>query len=127
MTTYKAKGAIADDDPLAVGCFTGASADARCLERADLLIFFGLDPVELLPGPWRFEGPILALAAHDGYDYPAPPTSFLMGALDRSAGALMEDARPAGWSGAGDRRAPQPASCRLRHDRRRHGARPRTW
>ena len=98
MTTYKAKGAIADDDPLGAGCFTGASADARCLDRADLLIFFGLDPVELLPGPWRFEGPILALAAHDGYDYPVPPTSFLMGALKRSAGALMEDARPAGWS-----------------------------
>ena len=98
MTTYKAKGAIADADRLAVGCFTGASADARCLDRADLLIFFGLDPVELLPGPWRFEGRILALAAHDGYDYPAVPTAALTGALDRSAVALMENARPAGWS-----------------------------
>ena len=37
MTTYKAKGAIADADHLAVGCFTGTSADARCLDRADLL------------------------------------------------------------------------------------------
>ena len=98
MTTYKAKGAIKDTDPLAVGCFTGASADARCLDRADLLIFFGLDPVELLPGPWRFEGPILALAVHDGYAYPAPPGAVLAGALDRSAVALMEDARPTGWS-----------------------------
>ena len=98
MTTYKAKGAIKDADPLVVGCFTGASADARCLDKADLLIFFGLDPVELLPGPWRFEGPILALAAHDGYDYPATPAAVLTGALDRSAVALMEDALPAGWS-----------------------------
>ena len=62
------------------------------------LIFFGLDPVELLPGPWRFEGRILALAAHDGYDYPAVPTAALTGALDRSALALMENARPASWS-----------------------------
>ncbi len=98
MTTYKAKGAVADADPLVVGCFTGASADARCLDKADLLIFFGLDPVELLPGPWRFEGPILALAAHDGYDYPATPAAVLTGALDRSAVALMEGALPAGWS-----------------------------
>ncbi len=98
MTTYKAKGTVADADPLVVGCFTGASADARCLDRADLLIFFGLDPVELLPGPWRFEGPILALAAHDGYYYPATPAAALTGALDRSAVALMEDALPAGWS-----------------------------
>ena len=98
MTTYKAKGAVADADPLAVGCFTGASSDARCLDKADLLIFFGLDPVELLPGPWRFEGPILALAAHDGYEYPAAPGAALAGPLDRSAVALMEDAQPAGWS-----------------------------
>ena len=98
MTTYKAKGTVADADPLAVGCFTGASSDARCLDKADLLIFFGLDPVELLPGPWRFEGPILALAAHDGYEYPAAPGAVLAGPLDRSAVALMEDAQPAGWS-----------------------------
>ena len=98
MTTYKAKGAVADADPLAVGCFTGASSDARCLDKADLLIFFGLDPVELLPGPWRFEGPILALAAHDGYAYPAAPGAVLAGPLDRSAVALMDDAQPAGWS-----------------------------
>ena len=98
MTTYKAKGAVADADPLVVGCFTGASADARCLDRADLLIFFGLDPIELLPGPWRFEGPILALAAHDGYDYPVAPAAALTGPLDRSAVALIEDAQPVGWS-----------------------------
>ncbi len=98
MTTYKAKGAVADADPLAVGCFTGASSDARCLDKADLLIFFGLDPVELLPGPWRFEGPILALAAHDGYEYPAAPGAVLAGPLDRSAVALMEEALPAEWS-----------------------------
>ena len=98
MTTYKAKGAVADEDPLAVGCFTGAASDARCLERADLLILFGLDPIELLPGPWRFEGPVLALAAHDGYDYPARPAAVLTGALDRSAPALMDGAHPAGWS-----------------------------
>ena len=98
MTTYKAKGAVADGDPLAVGCFTGAAADARCLDRADLLILFGLDPVELLPGPWRFDGSILALSLHDGYDYPAPPAAAMHGDLGRSAAALIETMRPAGWS-----------------------------
>ncbi len=98
MTTYKAKGAVADTDPLAVGCFTGASADARCLDGADLLIFFGLDPIELLPGPWRFEGPVLALALHDGYDYPAAPTASLAGELARAVTALIATARPSGWS-----------------------------
>ena len=98
MTTYKAKGAVADAGPLAVGCFTGASADARCLDRADLLIVFGLDPVEILPGPWRFDGPILALSVHDGYDYPAAPAAALHGDLGRAAAALIETAQPAAWS-----------------------------
>ena len=98
MTTYKAKGAVPDAGPLAVGCFTGASADARCLDRADLLIVFGLDPVELLPGPWRFNGPILALSLHDGYDQPAAPAAALHGDLGRSAAALIETAQPAAWS-----------------------------
>ena len=97
MTTYKAKGAIADADPLAVGCFTGATSDSRCLEKADLLILFGLDPIELLPGPWRFEGPVLALAAHDGHAYPAAPAAVLTGDLDRAAAALIEGTEPAGW------------------------------
>jgi len=98
MTTYKAKGAIADTDPLAVGCFTGASADARCLEGADLLVFFGLDPIELLPGPWRFEGPVLALALHEGYDYPTAPAASLPGELARAAQTLIATAQPSAWS-----------------------------
>ena len=98
MTTYKAKGAVADAAPLTVGCFTGAPSDARCLDRADLLIFFGLDPIELLPGPWRFAGPILALSRHDGYEYPAAPAASLHGDLPHAAAALMEAARPTDWS-----------------------------
>ena len=98
MTTYKAKGAVPDAGPFTVGCFTGASSDARCLDKADLLILFGLDPIELLPGPWRFEGPILALSPHGGHDYPAAPAASLHGGLARSAAALMETAQPTGWS-----------------------------
>ena len=126
MTTYKAKGAVADADPLVVGCFTGASADARCLDRADLLIFFGLDPIELLPGPWRFEGPILALAAHAGYDYPAAPAAVLTGPLDRSAVALIEDAQPVAGRSL---RSPRSAAgfARALPWSARAGARPRTW
>ena len=56
MTTYKAKGAVADDDSLVVGCFTGASADARCLDRADLLIFFGPRSDRAAPRPLALRG-----------------------------------------------------------------------
>ena len=98
MTTYKAKGAVADAGPFTVGCFTGAPSDARCLDKADLLIFFGLDPIELLPGPWRFAGSILALSRHDGYEYPAAPAAALHGDLPHAAAALMETARPTDWS-----------------------------
>ena len=98
MTTYKAKGALPDGDPLALGHFTGASADARCLDRADVLILFGLDPIELLPGRWRFDGPVVALAEHEGYDHPATPAATLVGALARSAAALIETPQTVAWS-----------------------------
>ena len=100
MTTYKAKGAIAETAPQAIGCFTGAAAEARCFEGVDLLILFGLDPVELIPGRWRFDGPILSLSVHGGYDYPAPPTVALHGALQRSAAALIEAPHATAWRDA---------------------------
>ena len=97
MTTYKAKGAIAETAPLALGCFTGAAAEARCLEAVDLLILFGLDPVELIPGRWPFDRPILSLSVHRDYDYPAVPTVAVHGALRLSAAALVEAPRAPAW------------------------------
>ena len=49
LTTYKAKGALPDPHPLAMGVFTGGALEEPFVRQADLIIAFGLDTVELIP------------------------------------------------------------------------------
>ena len=59
--TYKAKGAIPDPHPLALGVFTGGALEEAIVRRADLIVGVGLDPVELIPRPWPYTAPVLSL------------------------------------------------------------------
>ena len=61
LTTYKAKGAIPDPHPLAMGIFTGGALEEPLVRRADLIIAFGLDTVELIPRRWCYPAPVLSL------------------------------------------------------------------
>ena len=63
LTTYKARGVIADGHMNAAGVATGATAESAVLDAADLIIGFGLDPVELIPAPWPYEAPVVLLGA----------------------------------------------------------------
>ncbi len=100
LTTYKAKGAIADDHPLHVGLFTGAAAEAACLEQADLIFQFGLDPVELQPQPWRYAAPILDIGAVGGRPHYREPDAALTGRFDRAVDLLAPFVRTADWNRA---------------------------
>src|SRR5262249_15952689 len=60
MVTYKGKGVVADDDRHFAGVFTNGSIEREMIERCDLLVGVGLDPVELLPRPWRWRQPIVS-------------------------------------------------------------------
>jgi acetolactate synthase-1/2/3 large subunit len=62
LTTYKAKGALPDPHPLAMGVFTGGVLEAPVVGRADLIIVFGLDTVELIPRRWTYAAPVLSFA-----------------------------------------------------------------
>ena len=59
MVTYKAKGVVPDDDPHFAGVFTNAAIERPIVDRADLLIGIGLDPVELIPRPWKYRAPVV--------------------------------------------------------------------
>lgn len=61
MTTYKAKGIISDEHPQMLGHFTGAESEQSLIFQSDLLIWIGVDPVELIPVGWNHTAPILAL------------------------------------------------------------------
>ncbi len=61
LTTRRAKGAIPEPHPLAMGVFHGRAFDEPLLARSDLVITFGVDPGETMPRGWRFAAPVLAL------------------------------------------------------------------
>ncbi|MBI2585528.1 MAG: thiamine pyrophosphate-binding protein [Rhodospirillales bacterium] len=89
LLTYKAKGVLADEHADAVGMFTGAAVEADCIGRADLIVCFGLDPVEMIPGKWRYDAPILDLRLAAGAELPATPECRVVGPLAATVAALL--------------------------------------
>jgi acetolactate synthase-1/2/3 large subunit len=62
MVTYKAKGVVPDTHACFAGVFTNGAIERELIDRSDLLIGVGLDPVELLPRPWTIAQPIVSIA-----------------------------------------------------------------
>ena len=95
LATYKAKGALPDPHPLALGIFTGGALEEPVVGRADLIITFGLDTVEMIPRRWSYEAPVLSLvrapsaAAAGGGSYFTPALE-LVGDL----GLILEELAP---------------------------------
>ncbi len=99
LTTYKAKGAIPDLHPLALGIFTGGALEEPLVSRADLIIAFGLDTVELIPRPWSYSAPVLSLtrcASRDPRMRAAGGGAYFTPALEvvGDLGAILEDLAP---------------------------------
>jgi acetolactate synthase I/II/III large subunit len=61
LVTYKAKGVIPDHHPWFGGVFTNGALEREVLDRADAFFAIGLDPVELLPTPWRRNTPVISI------------------------------------------------------------------
>lgn len=59
LTTYKARGVVADRSHVAAGVATGATIEAPVLADADLIVGVGFDPVELISAPWPYPAPIV--------------------------------------------------------------------
>jgi acetolactate synthase-1/2/3 large subunit len=64
LTTYQAKGVVAESWDGYAGLFTGAAIEAGLLRQADLIVGLGLDPVEPLPGPWPYQADVVLLHRH---------------------------------------------------------------
>jgi len=62
LLTYKAKGVLPDRHPNMIGLVAGAAAETAAVGRADLMVRFGFDPVELIAGAWRLDTPVLDLS-----------------------------------------------------------------
>ena len=100
MTTYKAKGVYSDGAPRHAGLFTGAKTEAPWLADADLMILYGVDPVELVASPWPYEMPVLELAQAEVRPHYTAIAGSLFGALPALAEAVAGAGQPANWSDA---------------------------
>ena len=98
LSTYKAKGVLADSHNGSVGTFTGASGEAESVTCADLILLYGLDPVELIPGRWQYDAPVLALFPHSGIDAPASPSGRLIGPLAEAVSGILPAATQSEWT-----------------------------
>jgi len=100
LVTYKAKGVIPDHHPWFGGVFTNASLESNVLERADLFIAVGLDPVELLPRPWKFSHPVVSLSAWPTEPSQIPFSAEWVGDLPSLLNELAASLTPSQWDSA---------------------------
>ncbi len=126
IVTPKAKGALADDHPLAGGVIGLTRTDPayQLLDEADLVIAVGFDVVELVK-PWQETRPLIWLANWTNVDPTIPATVELVGPLMPLIAQLIDSefATSADWGAArvaafrqalAARRLPEPASGRMR-------------
>lgn len=97
FTTYRAKGVVPDNHSNLVGHFTGATLEARCLHQADLICCIGFDPVEMIPGPWPYQAPVLELRAAEGAKLPVETTVSLTGDLAALIDSICETQPSSPW------------------------------
>jgi acetolactate synthase-1/2/3 large subunit len=101
LLTYKAKGVVADDDPLFAGLFTGGAAEAPLVEAADAIVLAGADPVEFIPAPWRSRAPVIDVARFRRPRHYTAPAVVVEGAIGPALEALAAAARRSDWTAAG--------------------------
>ena len=98
LTTYKAKGVVPDGHPGRVGLFTGGAAEAPTINQADLIVLAGLDPVELILQPWRYEAPVLDIARTRHLPHYVEPAAGVYGPLAPILDALSARNAASDWA-----------------------------
>ncbi|MCY3939771.1 MAG: thiamine pyrophosphate-binding protein [Gammaproteobacteria bacterium] len=115
LATYKAKGVLDDRHELNVGLFTGGNAESECVEKADLIVLCGLDPVELLRIPWRYESPVVDIAEVRHPVHYVEPAAGVYGPIAGALAHLNRGLSRSGWEPAGIARLRQRLAARLEY------------
>lgn len=95
LQTYKAKGTIPDSSVNAAGILTGATIEAPVLHAADVIVTIGLDAVELIPGSWPYQAPVLAVGSWPQQMSVPRPAATAVGPLAELLAGLRR--LPDGW------------------------------
>ena len=62
LTTYQATGIIPEGHPQLAGLYTSGAVEASVLGECDLVLAIGLDQVEPMPSPWRYDVPVVSVS-----------------------------------------------------------------
>jgi acetolactate synthase-1/2/3 large subunit len=114
LHTYRARGIVPDSSTEAAGLFTGGTMESPLLAAADLIIGFGVDPVELIPASWDYPAPAFLAT-----EYPAGSAGYFTGGTELvtplPAATKVLAAHRAGhrWPAAAGRTAKQDVTDRL--------------
>ncbi|HEX2784681.1 MAG TPA: thiamine pyrophosphate-binding protein [Ilumatobacteraceae bacterium] len=62
LTTYQALGVVPEGHPQQAGLFTSGAIEAAIIGECDLVLAVGLDQVEPMPSPWRYDVPVVSVS-----------------------------------------------------------------
>jgi acetolactate synthase-1/2/3 large subunit len=100
MVTYKAKGVVPDDHAWFAGVFTNAAIEQDAIDESDLLIGLGLDPVELIPRPWKHRQPVVCVGRWRVEDGHVPFALQIVSSVSAGAETIENTLRPSEWDPA---------------------------
>jgi acetolactate synthase-1/2/3 large subunit len=99
LATYQGVGIVDSEGPTGAGLFTNGASERALLDRADLIVAVGLDPVEPIPAPWRFDAPVVTIFPTAVTSTYVPARVALTGALDVLLDAVLTAPPGHDWDG----------------------------
>jgi acetolactate synthase I/II/III large subunit len=102
MVSVKGRGAFDERHPLYGGVFLGIHSKGTFEEavvgKSDLLLFVGVDGIELLPRPWALRQPVIHMGYRPNVDYVYPSALEVVGDIQRILEILAQHAlQPTLW------------------------------
>ena len=98
LLSMKACGVLAASHPQYGGIFTGAAAEADFIRAADLVLFFGFDAIEIIPGAWPYDCPVAELKLAESTPYPFKANATATGDPGELVDALHGKLQKSAWT-----------------------------
>ncbi|MES3001460.1 MAG: thiamine pyrophosphate-binding protein [Pseudomonadota bacterium] len=99
FSTYKAKGVLADSDPLLSGYYISGAAEEETLRASDLIVMFGADPVEFPPQSYKYPDiPVLEFTTTPFPRSYFNPALSVVGDLAHAAKEVSGSAKASKWT-----------------------------
>lgn len=101
LTTYQAIGVVPEGHPQLAGLYTSGAIESAVLGDCDLVVAIGLDQVEPMPFPWRFDVPVVSLSEVPACAILVPITVEVVGSLPITLERVIAGVTPRWPHGAG--------------------------